>query len=158
MSPALADRFFTAGPHGKPIKWNRCSHLGIFSQFTLDDLFNLSPRDAQPTSFKIGFKLSSEELNHYFCYSEAVISKMVNWWMLCIWGTTLKHINRNKTSNSESVPVHWRTPWTTVWARSEHPSSLWQFRHCAYSVVMTGRDGQSVLDLKHMLKKTRGFT
>lgn len=78
MSPALADRFFTAGPYGKPIKWSSCSQLGIFSQFTLDDLFNLSPRDAQPTSFKIGFKLSSEELNHYFCYSEAVISKLVN--------------------------------------------------------------------------------
>ena len=52
MSPASADRFFTAGPHGKPIKWSSCSQLGIFSRFTLDDLFNISPRDAQSTFLK----------------------------------------------------------------------------------------------------------
>ena len=124
MSPASADRFFTAGPHGKPIKWSSCSQLGIFSRFTLDDLFNISPRDAQSTSFKVGFKCSSEELNHYFCSSEAVISKTVNWWMLCVRGTTLKHINRNKTSNSENIPVHWWTPWNTIWARSETVTSM----------------------------------
>ena len=93
------------------IEWHSCSQLSIFSWFTLNDSYH----QEMCNLFKVGFKLSSEELNHYFCSFVAAISKMEN---MCIWGIKLKSLSTE--TRLPALKLFQFTGWIhglrTIWA------------------------------------------